>query len=122
MGAAPELNDVGIVGDDAYILDWHVIPFADELREAGVVTLSLGGGADDHIDRAIGVDGHFGALARHAGRGVDIVCDRDAAMLAARACGFAALREATPIAAPQGPVHGVVIVAAVVNHAECVPV
>ena len=47
---------------------------------------------------AVRVHRHLGALARHAGRGVEIIGDRDAAMLAAPARGGAAGREAVPVA------------------------
>src|SRR5262249_54005709 len=98
VGAAAELYNVGVMGDDAHVLDRHVVPFIDELREARLMTLSLGGGADDHIDPAVRMDRHFGTLARHPGGGVEIVCHGDAAMLATGARGGAALRKADPIA------------------------
>src|SRR6202030_2365571 len=73
-------------------------------------------------DPAVRLYGHFGALARHPGRRIDIVGDRDAAMLAAGAGGGAARREAVPIACLQCPIHSVMISAAVIDHAERVPI
>ncbi len=65
---------------------------------------------------------HLGALARHAGRGVDVVGDADAAQLAARRRVGAARRKAVPIGELERLVHDLVIVAAVVDHAERVGV
>src|SRR6202040_4172800 len=114
--------DVGVVGDDTHVLDRHVVPLIDELREARLVALPLRRRADHDIDPAVSPYGHFGALARHPGRRIDIVGDRDAAMFAASAGGDAARREAVPIAGLQRPIHGVMIGAAVIDHAERIPI
>ena len=66
-------------------LDRHAQPFVHQLREARLVTLAVGDRADDDVDAAVRVDGDLGALARNAGRGVDVVGDADAAVLAALA-------------------------------------
>ena len=101
MRAAAPYHPVGIAGHQAHAVVRHAQPFGDKLREAGLVALALRAGADDHLDHAFGFDGHLGALTRHAGRGIHIVGDADAAMLAARRGLGAAGGETVPVAQRQ---------------------
>ena len=80
------------------LLERHAEPFGDELGEARLVALAVGDGADHDVDAAVRVHGDLGALARDAGRGIDVVGDADAAALAAPARLRAARREARPVA------------------------
>ena len=66
--------------------------------------------------------GDLGALARRAGRSIDIIGDADAAALAALARLGAPRRETCPVAELERPLHDLVIGAAVVDHAERVGV
>ena len=66
--------------------------------------------------------GDLGPLARRAGGGVDVIGDADAAALAALARLGAAGRKALPIGESQHPLHDLMVVAAVVDHAERVGV
>ena len=76
-------------------------------------------GADHELDPAVGLDRHLGALARNAGRGIDVIGDADAA-LSCRAARFGACAPAKPSQSRerQRAVHDRAIVAAVVDQAE----
>ncbi len=110
------------MGEEAHLLDRHVEPLDDELGKARLVALALRARADHDVDVTVGLHRHLGALARDAGRGVEIIGDGDAAQLAAGAGVGAARGKAVPVAHAQHPLQGVVIVAAVVDHAEGVGV
>ena len=122
MRAAADRDPRGVAGDEPDAVERHAEPFGDQLREAGLVPLALRHGADRDLDDALGLHHHLGLLARRAGRGVDVVGDADAAAFAARLRLGAAGREAGPVAEPQHPLHAVVVLAAVVDHAERVGV
>ena len=52
VGAAADLDDVGVAGDEPHLVDRHAEPFVEQLREARLVALAVRDGADDDIDLA----------------------------------------------------------------------
>src|SRR5262249_43573929 len=67
MGSAAEFHDIGIMGDDAYVLDRDVVPLVDKLRETGLVSLSLRCRTNDDVDPTVRSHGYLGALSRNPG-------------------------------------------------------
>src|SRR5690242_20555440 len=86
MRAAADRNAIGVARHELHRIYRHAEPFGDQLRKARLVALPLGCRADDDFDRAADrafrLYGHLGLFARRAGRGVDIIGDPDAAVLA----------------------------------------
>ncbi len=122
MRAAADRDPVGVAGDEAHAVERHAEPFGDQLRERRLVALALRHGADEDLDLALGQYRHLGLLARRAGRGVDIVGDADAAAFAARPRLGAPRRQTVPVGQPQHLLHHLMVMAAVVDHAERVGV
>ncbi len=89
-----------VAGDQQHAVDRHAKPFADQLGKTGFVTLATGDRADDDLHGAFRLHGDLGPLARHAGRGIDVVGDADAAIFAACLRLGAARRKAGPLAQP----------------------
>ena len=118
MRAAADLHNVGVAGNQPHAVKRHAQPLGNQLREAGFVALAVGDGAENHVYAAIGVYGDFGTLARRAGRGIDVIRHADATTLAACFCFRFTRGKAGPIAERERFVHGVVIVTAIVEHAE----
>src|ERR1700739_197779 len=118
MGAAADRDPIGVAGDEAGRLERHAEPFADELGEARLVALALGGDADDELDGVVGLHRDLGFLARHAGRDIDVVAAPHAAIFAALLGLGAAALEAGPAAELERGVHGADIVAVVVFDAD----
>ena len=84
---------------EAHLIGLHAEPLDDELGEARLVALARRQRADHHVDHALGPHGDLRALARRAGRDLDVVGDADAAV-AARA---AAPRGGAPRTRPSRP-------------------
>src|SRR6185436_2043257 len=77
--AAADLHDIRVARDDAHAVDGHPEPFVHELGEARLVALPIGDDADDEVHPAVGMHGYLAAFAWHAGRGVHVVGEADAA-------------------------------------------
>src|SRR5436853_5018056 len=101
MRAAADRHPVGVAGHQPHAIEWHAEPFGHELREAGLVPLTLRHGTDHDLDdaavSALGLHRHLGLLARRAGRGVDVIGDADAAALTMPSRLFAPRRETFPV-------------------------
>ncbi len=82
------------------------------------MALAVGDGADHDRDAPLGMHRDLGAFSRHAGRGIDIIRYADPSHLAALARFLAPRRKARPVAEFHGAIHVLVVVAAVVHHAE----
>ena len=54
MRAAPDRHAIRVAGHKPYAVDRNAEPFADQLGEAGLVTLAVGHGADDDLHGAVG--------------------------------------------------------------------
>ena len=83
MRAAAGADAVGVVGDEIDALERHAEPFAEQLREAGLVALAAVHRAEHQLDAAFGAHRDLGALARRAAGAFDVIGDADAAQLAA---------------------------------------
>ena len=122
MRAAADRHPVGVAGDEPHTVERYAEPFGHQLRKAGFVALPVRHRADDDFDNALRQHRHFGAFARRAGRGIDVIGDADAAVSAAP-CGLGPPgREPGPVAERQHPRHRLVVFAAVIDHAERVGV
>src|SRR6202043_1682783 len=73
MGAAADFDDVGVTGEQTYLVDGDTEPLVEQLSETRLVPLSIRYRADNDIDAAIGVHGELCALARNAGCGIHVV-------------------------------------------------
>src|SRR5271154_4772728 len=122
MRAAADRNAVSIAGHEPHRLDRYAQPFADQLRETGLVTLAVRHSADDDFHDAFRQYGDFSPLARGSGRGVHVIGDTDAAVFAASPGLRSPRREPRPVAERDDTLHDPVVGAAVVDHAERVAV
>src|SRR6516162_5041646 len=113
---------VGVAGHQPNRVDRHTEPFADQLREAGFVTLSVGYGPDHDFHNAVRQYGDLGALARCPGRGVDVVAYADPAIFAARPRRRPPRRKPGPVPERDDPLHDPVVGTAVIDHAERIAV
>ena len=66
MRAAADRHDVGVALDEPDAVDVDAEPFADALREAGLVALAAGQRADRDVDAALGQHVDLGIFARRA--------------------------------------------------------
>jgi hypothetical protein len=118
MRAAADFHDVRVPGNDAHAIERHAQPLRHQLGKGRLVTLAVGDDADHDIDAAVGMHRDLGALARDPGRGIDVVRDANAAATATGARLGAPCREARPVAEPERLLHGVGVVAVVVDQTE----
>ena len=116
--ASPDLDAVGVAGDEPHAIGRHPEPFAEQLRKACLMALAARQSADDHLDNAFRVHRNLGAFLRRAALRLDIGADPDAAPPAAHLGLGAARREPVPIGQHQCPVQNRMVLAAVIGHAE----
>src|SRR5262249_5411841 len=127
--AHAELHLLGVAVHDADVVERNAEPIGDDLRERGLVALTVRVAAGENLDRASRVDPHLGrlpqadaaaerahCLARRDPAGLDIGREADAAQLAV-ARGFAlAFAEAAVVGDLQRLLERGMIVARVVGH------
>src|ERR1051325_5130597 len=97
MRAGAEGDPVGVALDQPHAIFRHPEPFANELREAGLVALAARHRSDNELNRALGLYGHDRLLLRRAALRFDIAAEPDAAPPAARLGLSAALGEPIPV-------------------------
>src|SRR6185503_13609749 len=100
----------------------HAEPFADQLREACLVTLPAIHRAEHELDAATRADIDLGALARRAAGALDVIGDADAAELAALPRVRLARGEALVIGETERDIEAALVFAVVVGDADAVPI
>ncbi len=122
MRAAAHLHHVGVAENDAHALDRQPHEVRHHLREARFVALAARLRADDDVDIAFRPHRDARLLVRRSDGGLDVIGEPAAEQLAARFGLAAALLEARPVGELHRPVHVLLVVAAVVVHADGIAV
>ena len=115
MRAAADAHAVGVIGNVADLVMGHPKPFAQQLREACLMTLAAAHGADDHLYETLGIDPNLCAFARDPTRHFDVVDDGNATAPMSLSRLSPALRKPVPARYRDCLAHASEIVTAVVG-------
>ena len=123
MRPAAHLHDIGVSHDDADLVEADAQPFGGDLGEAGLVALAARLGADHDIDTLLGTEhADPGLLDRRADGGLDVMRDTAPQQPAARFGLLLPCRESARVREAERHVEALLVLAAVVCHADRVAV